>query len=175
MQDYEIIKLCMEGKKEHFEILVDRYQKLVYSLAISSLHDPQLAEDAAQEAFVKAYIHLGSYNPEYRFSTWLSRIVMNTCTDMLRKRKESLPIDEAFDVSDKEPTPEEKAMSRERKSKLEELVSQLEPKYRQPLLLYHLSGMKYDQIAQYLKVPMSIVKNRIFRARKMLKEQMEGY
>jgi RNA polymerase sigma-70 factor (ECF subfamily) len=54
-------------------------------------------------------------------------------------------------------------------------VSQLEPKYRQPLLLYHLSGMKYDQIAQYLKVPMSIVKNRIFRARKMLKEQMEGY
>lgn len=175
MQDYEIIKLCIEGKKDAFGQLVERYQRLVYSIALHAMKDAQLAEDASQEAFVKAYTHLASYNPEFRFSTWISRITVNTCTDFLRRRRESCPLDDAFEVADKDPSPEEKALGKERKKKLEELVAGLEPKYRQPLMLYHLSGLKYEQISDFLKVPMSIVKNRIFRARKMLKESLEGY
>lgn len=173
MQDYEIVRLCLQDRTEYFEKLVDRYQKLVYSLAWTYLKDPQLAEDASQEAFVKAYKHLASYNPEYKFSTWIARITTNTCTDLLRKRKDLCPIDDAFEVTDPEDTPEQQVIGRETKNRLEALINGLDPKYKQPLMLYHLSGMKYDEIAEYLDVPMSIVKNRIYRARKMLRQAME--
>ncbi|NLW02465.1 MAG: sigma-70 family RNA polymerase sigma factor [Clostridiaceae bacterium] len=173
MQDYEIVRLCLQGRTEFFERLVDRYQKLVYSLAMTRLKDPYLAEDAAQEAFVKAYRHLASYNPEYKFSTWIARITANTCTDLLRKRKGFYPVDSAPEATDPEGTPEQHVITRETKKRLETLIDGLSPKYKQPLMLYHISGMKYDEIAEYLKVPMSIVKNRIYRARKMLREAME--
>lgn len=173
MQDYEVVRLCLDGRTECFETLVDRYQKLVYSLAWSYLKDPQLAEDASQEAFAKAYRHLASYNPKYRFSTWIARITANTCTDLLRKRRDVCPIEEAFEVTDPEATPEQQVIGRETRDRLETLINQLNPKYKEPLMLYHLSGMTYEEIAEYLKVPMSIVKNRIFRARKMLRQAME--
>lgn len=173
MQDYEVVRLCLQGRTEYFEELVERYQKLVYSLALSYLKDPQLVEDAAQEAFVKAYKHLASYNPEFKFSTWIARITTNTCTDILRKRKEMCPIEDAFEVTDSEDTPEQQVIGRETKNRLEALINRLDPKYKQPLMLYHLSGMKYEEIAEYMRVPMSIVKNRIFRARKMLRQAME--
>jgi len=173
MQDYEIVRLCLQGRTEYFERLVEKHQKLVYSLARTSLKDPQLAEDAAQEAFTKAYRHLASYNPEYKFSTWIARITSNTCTDLMRKRKDFCPIDDALEVTDPESTPEQQVIGRETKSRLEALIEGLDPKYKQPLMLYHMSGMKYEEIAEYLKVPMSIVKNRIYRARKMLKQAME--
>lgn len=173
MQDYEAVRLCLQGRTEYFGILVERYQKLVYSMALSYLKDPQLAEDASQEAFVKAYRHLASYNPAYRFSTWIARITANTCSDMIRKRKEILPIDDALDLSDPGDSPERRVIGRETQKRLETLIENLDPKYREPLMLYHMSGMKYEEIAEYLKVPMSIVKNRIYRARKMLKKAME--
>ena len=148
---------------------------MVFSLALNYLKDAQLAEDAAQETFVKAYTHLASYNPEFRFSTWVARITTNTCTDMLRKKKEVCPIDDAFEVADSGDSPEDRVIGIEKKEKIESVINRLDPRYRQPLMLYHISGLKYDEIAEYLKVPMSIVKNRIFRARKMLRELMEGF
>ncbi|MCX7774398.1 MAG: sigma-70 family RNA polymerase sigma factor [Clostridia bacterium] len=175
MQDYDVIRLCLEGKTEAFEELVERYQRLVYSIALSYMKDPQLAEDAAQEAFIKAYTHIRSYNPEFKFSTWITRITYNTCIDSLRKKREMNPIEEAFEVADNAQTPEEALVSKDRRQKLGELINALEPKYKQPLMLYHASGLKYEEISEYLKVPMSIVKNRIFRARKMLKEALESY
>lgn len=175
MQDYEIIKLCLDGTIDAFEQLVDRYQRLVYSIALNYLKDAGLAEDVAQEAFIKAYTHLRSYNSEFKFSTWIAKITYNTCMDFLRKHREITPLDESFEVIDKEKTPEETAISRERTKKLEVLMNALEPKYKEPLMLYHASGLKYDEIAEYLKVPMSIVKNRLFRARKMLKEVLKDY
>ena len=175
MHDYEVVKLCIEGKKEQFGTLVDRYQKLVYSLSFNYLKDQQLAEDASQETFVKAYTHLASYNPEFRFSTWIARITINTCTDMLRKKKEMCPIDDALEVADTGDTIEDRVIGKEKKEKIESIINHLDTKYRQPLMLYHISGLKYDEISEYLKVPMSIVKNRIFRARKMLRELMEGF
>lgn len=175
MLDYEIIRQCIDGNKEAYEELVDRYQRLVYSVALNYMKDPGLAEDAAQESFIKAYTHLRSYNPEFKFSTWITRITYHTCIDALRKRRELSPLDDACEVADKDITPEETVILVERKRKLEQLINKLEPKYRQPLMLYHMSGLKYDEIAAFLKVPMSIVKNRIFRARKMLKEGIESY
>lgn len=175
MQDHEIVRQCIEGNTEAFGELVERYQRLVFSVAINYIKDPGRAEDAVQEAFTKAYTHLRSYNPEYKFSTWLTKITYNTCIDMLRKQKETTSLDEALEVADKGNTPEETALAKDRKKRLEELINDLDAKYRQPLMLYHMSGLKYDEIAEVLKVPMSIVKNRIFRARKMLKEALKGY
>ncbi len=175
MQDYDVVKLCLEGKTQEFEKLVEKYQRLVYSIALNYLKDSALAEDASQEAFIKAFKHLRSYNPEFRFSTWLTRITTNTCSDMLRKRRDLTPLDEAFEIADKGETPEDYAVRKDKKEKLDYLVNALDPKYKQPLLLYHVSGLKYEEIAEHMRVPMSIVKNRIFRARKMLKEALEGY
>ncbi len=175
MQDYEIIRQCLDGKTDAFEELVNRYQRLVYSLALNYMKDAGLAEDVAQEAFIKAYTYLRSYSPEYKFTTWIARITHNTCIDHLRKRRETTPIDEAFEVPDHGTTPEDAAISKERRKKLEDLINDLDPKYKEPLMLYHSSGLRYEEIAELLKVPMSIVKNRIFRARKMLKAALEGY
>jgi RNA polymerase sigma-70 factor (ECF subfamily) len=175
MQDYDIVRQCIEGNTEAFAELVERYQRLVFSVALQYLKDAGRAEDAVQETFTKAYIHLRSYNPDYKFSTWITKIAYHCCIDMLRKQRETNPLDEALETADKTITPEEAVVSRDRVKKLETLINQLEPKYRQPLMLFHASGLKYEEIAEILKQPMSIVKNRIYRARKMLKEALKDY
>ncbi len=175
MKDYEIVRQCIEGNTEAFAELVERYQRLIYSVAFNYLKDTGRAEDAVQETFTKAYINLRSYNPDFKFSTWVTKIAYHTCIDILRKQRELTPLEDALEVADKGITPEETVLFRDSKRKLEQLINHLEPKYRQPLMLYHLSGLKYEEIAKVLKIPISLVKNRIFRARKMLKEALQGY
>lgn len=177
MQDYDIIKQCLDGNTNAFEELVERYQRLVYSMSLKYLKDTSLAEDTSQEVFIKAYTRLRSYNPEFKFSTWLSKITYNTCIDQMRrgKDKEVIHIQEDFEVEDSDYSPEETVIVKERKRKLEALISGLEQKYKEPLMLFHTSGLRYEEISKLLKVPITIVKNRIFRARKMLKEALKEF
>ena len=170
----EIIAGILAGDREQFALLVKRYERLVLSITLRFMRNRSAAEDAAQDTFVKSYLHLGAYNPEYRFSTWISRIAQNTCTDMLRRNRESAGLEEAEWVPDPGPAPEDFLLRREQAESLSALVSSLDPMYREPLMMYHASGMQYDEIAERLDIPMSMVKNRIFRARRMLRARLAG-
>jgi RNA polymerase sigma factor (sigma-70 family) len=169
VEDIVIIEEILNGSRDSYGFIVERYERLVFSIAFNILHDRGLAEDVSQEAFMKAYLHLNSYNPEYRFSTWISRITMNTCTDVLRKRKDSLPIEEAETIADDAITPEETVIMADEAKGLMLHVNNLDEKYKDPLMMYHSQGLKYEEIARRLNLPMTIIKNRIFRARKMLR------
>lgn len=173
LSDYEIIKLCVNGDKEIFSELVNRYKNLVYSIILRMITDSEEANDLAQEVFVKVYKNLDKYYPDYKFSTWIIRITTNHVIDYRRKKKqETVSFEEVdYEISSGE-SPEEAYLKKEQKQGLEELVGSLPEMYKVPIMLYHQQGLSYQEIADVTDEPLSKVKNRIFRGRKMLKDSL---
>jgi len=174
MEDMSIVTQVQNGNKDAFSLLVAKYERLVMSITFRFMRNDQGAEDAAQEAFMKAYLHLDSYNPEYRFSTWISRIAQNICIDMYRKRKDCVSLDEALYKVDDSAGPEHTVILREQKLEIQNEINHLDEIYREPLMMYHRKQMKYEEISDVLNIPMSMVKNRIFRARRTLRERIDS-
>jgi RNA polymerase sigma-70 factor (ECF subfamily) len=142
-----------------------------------------LAVDLAQEVFLKVYLSLGSFDPRYRFTTWLYRIASNCAIDHLRKKHprtcplEPGPAEEQDDararrLAGREPTPHEMFRVREIHGRLEYAIQRLPPDYRQLILLRHRQHCRYDEIARITRLPIGTVKNRIFRAREMLRHDL---
>lgn len=176
MEEKQIIERCLNGDTDCFSLLVTQYKKLVYSIALRFLKDSYQAEDITQEVFLKAYRKLALYDTNMKFSAWIGRITHNTCIDTIRKDKNySVVNSDAVVVEDTEESADEVLIKKERKQWIEEQIRLLEPGYKTPLLLFHQAGLSYDEIAKSMDVPLSIVKNRIYRARKMLKEKMSEY
>lgn len=172
--DFELVRRSISGDQEAFSELVTRYRKLIYSVVYNMIIDKQEVCDVSQEVFLRIYKSLDRYNPEYKFSTWSVKIATNICLDILRKKKiDSISIDDAICVSSSVNAPEARVISKERKNMLNEAVSQLPEKYRIPIVLFHQNGLSYEEIMKILNEPMSIVKNRIYRARLMLREKLE--
>jgi len=171
--DIDIIRECLKGNKEIFSELVTRYKKLIYSVIYNMVEDKEEVNDIAQEVFIRIYKALDRYNPEYKFSTWAVKIATNLCMDIHRKKKiNSVPIDDALDVPNNFDTPESKYINMEQARILREAVDSLPEKYRVPVMLFHNNGLSYEEIIKVLNEPMTIIKNRIYRARLMLKEKL---
>ncbi len=176
MEEREVIDRCLKGDTDSFSFLVTKYKKLVYSIALRFLNDPYLAEDITQEVFFKAYRKLILYDSNMKFSAWIGRITHNTCIDSIRKTRNYKIVDsEDTVIEDYDEPTDELVIKKERKEWIEEQIRKLEPGYKTPLLLFHQGGLSYEEIARSMNVPLSIVKNRIYRARKMLKERMTEY
>ncbi len=176
MDDKEVVERCLNGDTECFSYLVTNYKKLVFSIALRLIKDPHLAEDVTQEVFIKAFSKLDLYDTSLKFSAWVGRITHNTCIDWIRKNRNYQVVNSDDPViEDTEDSVDELIIRKERKQWIEDQIRQLKPGYRTPLLLFHQGGLSYDEIAKSMNVPLSIVKNRIFRARKMLKERMAEY
>jgi len=177
MEDKVIVEKCLNGDTDSFEYLVAKYKKLVYSIALRFLRDTHLAEDITQEVFFKAFRKLDMYDTNMKFSAWISRITHNTCIDTIRKNKNySVAAGDEPVMEDTEgESADEVLVKKEKKQWLEEQIRLLKPGYKTPLLLFHQAGLSYEEIAKTMNVPLSIVKNRIYRARKMLKEKMNEY
>jgi RNA polymerase sigma factor (sigma-70 family) len=172
ISDYELVKKCLEGNQDSFAELVSRYKKLIYSVVFNLIPDKQDVNDISQEVFIRIYKSLHSYNPEYKFSTWSVKIATNLCIDALRKKKNnSVSMEEVEELSSSG-TPEEQYLNKERSEKIRQAVEQLPEKYRIPIVLFHQNGMSYEEIMKILDEPMSIVKNRLYRARLMLREKL---
>jgi RNA polymerase sigma-70 factor, ECF subfamily len=145
--------------------------------------DAQLAVDMAQEVFIKAYLALKRYDDRYRFTTWLYRIASNNAIDHLRKhRPPTVSLDQPLPGSDGDLTyelpssganPAQQLEYRETALRLSKAVAALPASYRQLILLRHIQHMRYDEIAAVSRLPLGTVKNRIFRARAMLRRLME--
>lgn len=171
--DYELIERCLSGDRDSFAEIVGRYNKLVYSVVYNMMPDKQDVYDISQEVFMRIYKSLHRYNPEFKFSTWSVKITTNLCLDILRKKKpDLLPIDDIKEVAGKSLTPEEIYINKERAERVREAIRELPEKYRLPIVLFHQQGLSYEEITQALNEPMTIVKNRLYRARVMLRQKL---
>ena len=172
MTDMELVETCLSGKQEGFEELINRYKNLVYSIVLRMVKDSHDADDLAQEVFIKMYKNLASYSPEFKFSTWVMRITTNHVIDFRRKRKQetvSLESAESVVAADIKDTPEVAFLRKEEKKRIQKIIEDLPEMYKIPIVLYHQEGMSYQEIADEIGEPISKVKNRIFRGRKILK------
>jgi RNA polymerase sigma-70 factor (ECF subfamily) len=174
--DMELIENCLGGNQESFAELIARYKNLVYSIILRMTKDSEEANDYAQDVFLKIYKNLKSYVPEYRFSTWCIRITTNHVIDQHRKKKqETVPLEAAMAETAALGTtesPESIYLKREQTRRINRIVADLPEIYKVPIVLYHQQGLSYQEIADIIGEPLSKVKNRIFRGRKLLKENM---
>jgi RNA polymerase sigma-70 factor (ECF subfamily) len=138
--------------------------------------DTEEANDLAQEVFIKVYKNLDKYQPMYKFSTWIMRITTNMVIDYRRKQKQStVSMDEMIYEPMAEGSPETDYLEKERTNRVLDALNALPEMYKVPIILYHQQGLSYQEIADVINEPLSKVKNRIFRARKMLKEQLDEW
>ena len=173
ISDFELVQMAAAGDETAFEEIVGRYKNLVYSVVLRMVADSEDANDIAQEVFIKVYRNLDKYSSEFRFSTWIIRIATNTVIDFRRKKKqEFVSIDEMETELPDIVTPENEYIEKEQKSELMNAINSLPDMYKMPIVLYHLEGLSYQDISSILGVSMSKIKNRIFRGRKLLKEEI---
>lgn len=168
------LEQARRGDKNAFGQLIEAYQGPVYNLAYRMLGNSGEAEEAAQEAFIRAYTRLDSYDPAHKFSTWLLSITSNYCIDQIRKRRAVLlSIDEPLPPhpalhSDNNKGPEAEYMAQEREQMVQSLMSALPEEYRQAVVLRYWYDMSYEEIAEVQETTVSAVKSRLFRARRIL-------
>lgn len=172
----EWVNAALEGDQDAFAELVYTYQDAVYNLCYRMLSERTEAEDAAQEAFLRAYLNLQRYDPSRSFKTWLLTIASNHCIDRLRRRRiQWLSIEEplpSMSLSADEPEPEEFAIIREKTKAVQGLLDQLNPDYRAAVILRYWYDYSYTEIADILDTTESAIKSRLFRARQILAEKM---
>jgi RNA polymerase sigma-70 factor (ECF subfamily) len=168
------LEQARRGDKNAFGQLIEAYQGPVYNLAYRMLGNSGEAEEAAQEAFIRAYTRLDSYDPAHKFSTWLLSITSNYCIDQIRKRRAVLlSIDEPLPPhpalhSDNNKGPEAQFLAQERETLVQGLLSELPAEYRQAVVLRYWYDMSYEEIADVQATTVSAVKSRLFRARRQL-------
>ena len=169
------IRLFTKNRKaEEFERLAGESERQVYAVCFHMMGNPQDAQDCAQEAMLRAFRAFDSFRRGASFSTWITRIAINVCTDELRKRKKVVSLDAmreeaGFDLPDRAPTAYARLEEKERLRLLREGLSQLPDDMRQMIVLRDMRGMNYDEIAEALQLPLGTVKSRINRAREKLK------
>jgi RNA polymerase sigma-70 factor (ECF subfamily) len=161
-----------EGDRAAFGKLVEAFQRPVYNLAYRMLSNSREAEEAAQEAFIRAWTRLSSYNPAHKYSTWMLTITSNYCIDLLRKRRaillsidEPLPSHPAL-MSEKRTGPEAQFVSGEREVMVQKLLGALPDEYREAVVLRYWYDLSYEEIAEATDTTISAIKSRLFRARK---------
>ena len=182
--DEEIVGRVLAGERELFEELVVRYQRRIMHYLTRMVKDPDLAEDLAQVTFVKAFTALASFDSRYRFTTWLYRIASNAAIDHIRRnRVRPISLDQPLETEDGTleqqirspgPAPDELAGRGEIRLLLRQAVDQLPSEYRQLIALRHGSDCSYEEICSITGLPMGTVKNRLFRARNLLRDMLAG-
>jgi RNA polymerase sigma-70 factor (ECF subfamily) len=189
LTDQEVVALAREGREAAYRELIRRYERPVFSLIYRMVRDRALAEDLAQDTFVKVLNALDSYRPEYRFSSWVFKIANNVAIDQLRRRElDTLSLDGAPDARtpdevqatalqavDRAETPLAELESRELGTLIEQAIGRLRPEYRACIMLRHIEGRSYEEIAEALDLPLGTVKTYIHRARHELREYLEPY
>ncbi|HYO89444.1 MAG TPA: sigma-70 family RNA polymerase sigma factor [Candidatus Limnocylindrales bacterium] len=172
----EWVRAAIAGDQDAFAELVYAFQDAVYNLCYRMLSDHVEAEDAAQEAFLRAYLNLRRYDPGRPFKTWLLSIASNHCIDRLRRRRmQYVSIDDplpSLTLSSSEPEPEDAALSHEESRRVQALLDELAPDYRAAIILRYWYDYSYLEIADILDTTESAIKSRLFRARQMIAEQL---
>ncbi len=179
--------LAQRGRDDAFRELIRRYERPVFSLIYRMVRDRELAEDLAQDAFIKVLNHIDRYRPEFKLSSWLFKIANNVAIDHLRRRQldtvsmsgsphaQTPDAIEAtsFEVAGQQESPLQEIEARELGSAIEEAISRLRPEYRACIMLRHVEDRSYEEIAATLDLPLGTVKTYIHRARNELRKALE--
>jgi RNA polymerase sigma-70 factor (ECF subfamily) len=165
--DKELVERCLAGSEKAFEALVDRYQKVVFNVAYRMVADYDAAEDITQSVFVKGFEKMKSFNPKFKFFSWLYRIAVNETLNYINQRKRLQEL--GPDIVSNRKSPEQEYREAELSRKMEEALMELEPKYRIVLVLKHFRECSYRQMSYALRIPEKTVKSRLFTARQLLR------
>jgi RNA polymerase sigma-70 factor (ECF subfamily) len=175
VDETELVLRAQGGDRNAFGELVCLHARGVLNLIFRMCGDAQLAEDAAQETFIRAWSHLGSFRTEASLRNWLYRIALNTATDMLRREKRILPgAVEDFQFADPGPGPEGLFLQKERTTLVQQAIQSLPDASRAVLVLKEYEGLSYQEIADALDIPIGTVMSRLNYARRSLREKLEG-
>ncbi|HKI00584.1 MAG TPA: sigma-70 family RNA polymerase sigma factor [Thermoanaerobaculia bacterium] len=180
--DAEVVVSALRGSQDAYRELVKRFERPVYSLILRMVQDPASAEDLAQEVFVKAFRRLNTYDPQWKFSSWLFKIAHNSTIDHLRRgTPETVPLEAADDERGSlgavlaDETVEDPLAAAERRDlgrSLERAIALLRPEYRQAVLMFYAHGASYQEICEVTGLPLGTVKTNLHRARKELAQAM---
>ena len=180
LADRELIQNALAGRETSFEELVRRYQRPIAAYVYRMIGDYDVALDLTQEVFIRVYNSLRRYRSEFKFSTWIYKIAHNAAIDHLRRhavREQALTsgIDgerREISIESRRLTPEQESESKERRSEIESVVQLLPTPYRELIVLRHSQDLSYDEIAEVTGLPLGTVKNRLFRAREAMRDQL---
>lgn len=186
LTDQEVVEHARNGRESAYRALIDRYERPVFSIIYRMVRDREKSEDLAQDTFIKVFNALEKYDPKYKLSSWIFKIAHNTTIDHLRRKEpEMLSLDgspHARTAEQAEATsltavahdenPEQYTASKELGAGIEEAIALLRPEYREAILLWHMEGHAYDEIAEIMDLPLGTVKTYIHRGRNELKKQL---
>jgi RNA polymerase sigma-70 factor, ECF subfamily len=165
-EDLDLIQRTLDGDRNAFGALVDRYQKPVFTLAFRMTGDRDEAEEVAQSAFVKAFEKLSTFDPSFRFFSWLYRIAHNEAVNMLERKERHEELDEHIGAEELAPV----------RSDLDDIINsslgELSVDHRSVIVLKHFEGLSYEEVARTLGIPEKKVKSRLFSARTALRDIM---
>ena len=187
LPDADVVALAQQGRDSAFRELIRRYERPVFSLIYRMVRDRELAEDLAQDTFIKVLKHIDRYRPEFKLSSWLFKIANNVAIDHLRRRQlVTVSIDGSphaqspdaveatrFDIADQQESALDEMEARELGTSIERAIASLRPEYRSCIMLRHVEGRSYEEIAATLDLPLGTVKTYIHRARYELREALE--
>lgn len=183
LTDQEVVLLARAGQEAAYRELIRRYERPVFALLFRMVRDRELAEDLAQETFIKALNAIESYRPEFKFSSWIFKIANNAAIDHLRRRElDTLSLDgsphaetpeamqaTALQIGVRQQSPLDAVEAKELGGSIEAAIGRLRPEYRACILLRHVEGRAYEEIAEILNLPLGTVKTYIHRARNELR------
>lgn len=185
VDDRKLVEKIISGERELFAELVGRYEKRILNYVYRIIHRYEDAHDLTQEIFIKVFMALDRYDPKYQFSTWIFRIAQNSAIDTLRKRTlpevsltRSGPEDEdgkEREIPDEGTSPYRDLKNKEMSAAIGTAIEDLPIDYRELIQLRHFGELSYEEIATMKDMPLGTVKNKLFRARNMLKETLDHY
>jgi len=170
----EVIHACQQGDREAFRLLFEAYRDRVFSIACYQLSDETAADDVTQQIFVKLFTRIGQFRGDSEFSTWLYRLVINSCLDERRRQRRFLPVaeDAPMPRAVYRKPPETRYERRECAGSVRLAIEGLKPKMRLPILLKYIEGLSYEEIAAVLGCSKGTVASRLNRAHKALAKKL---
>ena len=177
--DSDLVATAINGQEGSFEELVRRYQRPISAYVYRMVGNYESALDLTQEIFIKVYASLRKYRSEFKFSTWIYKIAHNAAVDHLRRsstREQSLITGSGSDqfelpIESRRLSPEQESERKERRIEIESVVRALPANYRELIILRHSQDLTYEEIVEVTGLPLGTVKNRLFRAREMMRQQ----
>jgi RNA polymerase sigma-70 factor (ECF subfamily) len=177
----QYIEKAKKGDQVAFTFLLDHYWNEVYGFMLKRTENETDTEDIVIETFSKAFDKIATYNPEFQFNTWLIAIAKNVHIDILRKKKSTIFVeinDEedqlAYTIADTTPSIEDAIITEQNLSQLLQFIKELKPHYQEVIQLRYFQEMSYQEIAEQLQEPLSNVKIKLLRAKKLLAEIIES-
>ncbi len=175
--DALLVRRCLQEDEAAFGVLVQRYQKAVFNVALRMLKDHQEAQEVTQAVFVKAYEKLGTFDERFKFFSWIYRMAVNAALNSAKRSRRFIALSAERDYVAEDFTPHEEYEESETGASVQRALMTMKPDYRVVIILKHFEGLSYQEIGDVLKVPEKTVKSRLFSARQMLKDILlkQGY